>query len=78
MNGAMAKISARGDRAEYRWANRAGRALVLTSQGRLLGKEHRRDRYRLLARGVSFEEAQRRADEDGLIVWPSWWRPRSQ
>ena len=67
----MAKISAAGDSAEYRWANAGGRALVLTRQGRLLGKEHRRDRYRLLARNVSFEEAERRAHADGLIVWPS-------
>ncbi len=55
----MAKFSAQGDRAEYRWANASGRALVLTQQGRLLGKHHRRDRYRLLARNVSFEQAER-------------------
>ena len=71
----MAKISAAGDRAEYRWANASGRALVLTRQGRLLGKDHRRDRYRLLARNVDFEEAERRAHAEDLIVWPSWWRP---
>jgi len=74
----MAKISARGDRAEYRFANVGGRALVLTEQGRLLAKEHSRDRYRLLARHVSFEQAQQRAHTDGLIVWPSWWRPPRQ
>ena len=70
----MAKISAGGDRAEYRRANAGGRALVLTRQGRLLGKEHRRDRYRLLARSVGFEEAERRAHAQDLIVWPPWWR----
>ena len=68
----MAKISAGGDRAEYRWANARAHALVLTRQGRLLGKEHRRERYRLLGRDVSFEEAERRAHAQGLIVWPSW------
>ncbi len=70
----MAKISAGGDRAEYRWANASGRALVLTRQGRLLGKADQRDRYRLLGRKVSFEQAEARALADGLIVWPSWWR----
>jgi len=71
----MAKITAGGDRAEYRWANPAGRALVLTERGRLLCKEDRRGRYRLVARNISFEQASARAVEDGLVVWPSWWRP---
>ena len=71
----MAKISAGGDSADYRSASAGGRALVLTGQGRLLGKEYSRERYRLLARDVSFEEAERRAHADGLVVWPSCWRP---
>jgi hypothetical protein len=71
----MAKISARGDRAEYRWANASGRALVLTERGRLLAEEHRRGRYRLFARHATYEQAESPAKAQALIVWPSWWRP---
>jgi hypothetical protein len=74
----MAKISARGDRAEYRWANAGGRTLVLTKQGLLLAKDHRRTGYRLVARHVTIEDAQRRAQEHEPIVWPSWWRQPTQ
>lgn len=63
----MAKISANGDREVARWRSKSGQSqLLLTEQGRLLGRFLKGDSWTVRSRGVSLEQAERYAERQGF------------